>query len=103
MLVDRCPVTEHLASAMLMQRGTALIWDLQLAAAVLSRDGNNSASTATAEIANAAERECHVSDKPLRTASRPLRPSNRALRLPESTHYPDCENRAVVGPLVAAQ
>src|SRR5215475_11909446 len=58
MLVDRSTRTEHLASAMLMRRGMAVIWDLHVAAAILSGDGNNSASAAIVKIADAAEREC---------------------------------------------
>jgi hypothetical protein len=50
-------LTDALASRMLARRGIAVIWDLQLAAAIAHRGGDTSAAASIMAIADAAEGE----------------------------------------------
>ena len=50
-------ITGGIASRMLAHHGIAAIWQLQVAAAMAHRTGNQSAAASIMEIAEAAERE----------------------------------------------
>ena len=54
-------LADSIASRLLARHGVALIWDLQVAAAIVHSTGDPDIAAAIIEIAEAAERECLLS------------------------------------------